>query len=364
MKPTKSEPEFQITNCHSLILDTASRGVYTTFFSWLACYTPTRLLFLLLGLGLIGGTPCALAQSPPLKLATWNIEWLDAELNAGSVRRSQADYDRLARYVSRLDADVVALQEVDGPEAARRIFDPNEYSFFFEPGDNPQRVGFAVRRTVTVTDDPDFIELRVGNSGLRAGAVITVEVDGQPLRLMSVHLKSGCFSDPFSSTDDDCRTLIRQVPQLERWIDDQANGSVPFIIMGDFNRRLNLEGDDLWEEIDDGTPANADLVKSTEGRAPLCWNSRFSEYIDHHVLDRRAAAWLVEGSFEEMVFDAADAGFEDVLSDHCPLSVELSPTPGPAVITLTPEQWNAILARIAILEQELAELRRIIVGLR
>ena len=108
-------------------------------------HTRLLLLFALLltGCGLDG--PEARAQPSALKLTTWNIEWLDEDLNSGPVPRTQADYDRLARYVDRLDADVVALQEVDGPDAAARIFDPNEYDFFFEPGNNAQRVGFAVR---------------------------------------------------------------------------------------------------------------------------------------------------------------------------------------------------------------------------
>jgi hypothetical protein len=50
----------------------------------------------------------------------------------------------MADLVDILDADVIALQEVDGPEAARLIFDPAEYEFHFSSQNNPQRTGFAI----------------------------------------------------------------------------------------------------------------------------------------------------------------------------------------------------------------------------
>ena len=62
-----------------------------------------------------------------LTIATWNIEWLNAGLNRGRVKRDLGDLAALNHFARRLDADVVALQEVDGPEAARWVFPPNEY---------------------------------------------------------------------------------------------------------------------------------------------------------------------------------------------------------------------------------------------
>jgi hypothetical protein len=58
---------------------------------------------------------------------------------------------------------------------------------------------------------------------------------------MSVHLKSGCFEN--ASTSAACETLLAQVPVLEGWIDAAADGSMPFIVLGDFNRRLTQSGD-------------------------------------------------------------------------------------------------------------------------
>lgn len=257
-----------------------------------------------------------------LKIATWNIEHLRASDNTGDVRRTQVDYDRLAGYAQLLDADIIALQEVDGPEAAARVFLPDAYDIYFSNQVNPQRTGFAVRKGLDVLQNPDFTALGLDGS-LRYGTDITVNHNGQSLRLLSIHLKSGCFNNPLGSTDRDCQRLNEQVPLLEVWIDARAEENMPFVVLGDFNRRFDAPGDTFWPEIDDAEPANADLTRVTEGLTSQCWNGRFPEYIDHIVLDRLATTWQVPDSFDQLLFSAADARYEDVLSDHCPISVEL-----------------------------------------
>lgn len=262
------------------------------------------------------------AAQAPLRVATWNLEWLTERESPAGAPRSDADFAALARYADVLDADVVALQEVDGPAAAARVFSPERYAFYFEPGDNLQRTGFAVRRSLTVVDDPDYVALRNGNERLRAGAVITVSVAGRPLRLMSVHLKSGCFARPLADDSDACQSLRPQIPLLEAWIDRAAASDTAFVVLGDFNRRLGTPGDEVWATLDDADPADADLTAVTEGRVSACENGRYPDYIDHLVLDRQAAGWLVPGSFRQLVYDDGETA---QLSDHCPILVRLQP---------------------------------------
>ena len=63
-----------------------------------------------------------------LKIATWNLDWLttraagDRGLPADVVPRSAADLDLLATYARDLNADVVAIEEVDGWAAAVKLF--------------------------------------------------------------------------------------------------------------------------------------------------------------------------------------------------------------------------------------------------
>jgi len=70
-------------------------------------------------------------QPPRLVLASWNIAHLARETGAGEVPRSTEDYARLRDRAASLGADIVALQEVQGAGAARRLFDARAWDFHF-----------------------------------------------------------------------------------------------------------------------------------------------------------------------------------------------------------------------------------------
>jgi endonuclease/exonuclease/phosphatase family metal-dependent hydrolase len=163
--------------------------------------------------------------------------------------------------------------------------------------------------------------LDVSNGGLRFGTRIDLTVGGHTLRLMSVHLKSGCFENGMSVAA--CNQLLDQLPEFEAWIDDAAAEPDPFVVLGDFNRRLNQPGDVIWTEIDDGDPANADLLAVTDQMPISCRNNQFTEFIDHIVLDRRSAAWIDRSSFRQVEYRQADKDDWDLISDHCPVVVEV-----------------------------------------
>jgi len=278
--------------------------------------------------------PAVDAGAPPveLKIATWNLEWLNAKDDTGNVKRKPEDYDRLKGYADKLNADVVAFQEVDGDAAAARVFDAARYAIHLTSESDIQRTGFAYKKTLSVTKNPDYNELDVGS--VRAGADMTVEFGGTKLRLMSVHLKSGCFDDPLTSTKDACKKLVLQLPKLEAWIDARAGEGVAFGVLGDFNRRLFKRPDEpFWLEIDDSTPPEADLASPTDGQTGQCWDQEFPQLIDHLVLSKSGTALVKAGSFTQHVYDAADKPKKGVLSDHCPLSVVLVSSGGGATPT-------------------------------
>lgn len=260
------------------------------------------------------------------KIATWNIAWLNADTHTGKVKRTTNDYQRLAKYAELLDADVISLQEVDGSEAARRIFVPDTYDFYFEDRNTVQRVGIAVRKRADVAfvSKNDVEELDTSGR-LRRGVSLVLELDGIEVRFLAVHLKSGCFEHDLQVPQgSDCLALTSQIEPLENWIDQNAAEGKPLVVFGDFNRRMDIEGDDLWDEIDDGHPTGLDLVRVNAGIRPPCWNHQYDEFIDHIVVDSRAQKLVLPETVEQLVYDQADAQFKDVLSDHCPLSVILS----------------------------------------
>jgi endonuclease/exonuclease/phosphatase family metal-dependent hydrolase len=294
--------------------------------------TPAVLAALALFAGACTGTPSPATgptSGPTIKLAAWNIEHLAERNGSGCRPRTDADYVAMRAYVDDLGADVIAIQEVESQAAAERVFDPALYTVVIEDrvgtdrgGEcrgregltiNAQRTGFAIRKGVPFERQPDFTAVQVGNPDLRSGVDLIVRPrGGEPIRVLSVHLKSGCSS---GATNDACAVLFRQVPVMEQWIDERAAEGVRFAVLGDFNRRLAMAGDAVWADWDDSSPPNADLALASGDQSAQC-NPRYRDFIDFIVLDRRATA-DVRG-FVEKTFEG------EGLSDHCAISASLS----------------------------------------
>jgi endonuclease/exonuclease/phosphatase family metal-dependent hydrolase len=276
-------------------------------------------------------------QAEALKIASWNIAWLGShEYN----QRTAVDYQKLAHYAKQLDADVIALQEVESEFWARKVFG-DSYDYYFSTKDWVQRVGVAIKKSKGLSvNAKEYKALDVGK--VRHGLDITLTKKGKTLHLLAVHLKSGCFTAPLdikslkampsTSIKEDkhkeaCTTLNRQIKPLEQWIDLHAEKGVAYIVLGDFNRRFSQdialnypEDKGLWQALNDEnqealwTPTSA--VNST------CWGGYYKDYIDHIILSPKAKENYITASFEQLVFKAKyTIKSSQNLSDHCPISI-------------------------------------------
>jgi endonuclease/exonuclease/phosphatase family metal-dependent hydrolase len=330
-------------------------------------------------------TACsAQCEVPVLRLSTWNLEHLAASGDAGCRRRSEADYARLRHHAARLQADIVALQEVENAAAVARVFDPAVYAI--EISSQPdrdlgrcrrqpdqertmQRTGFAINRKrladlgLTYRRLPD--NAAIGLESQRWATRVALEPSGErsePIELLSLHLKSGCSYGRLDGTVDrhQCDLLIRQRGILEEWIDARASAGERFILLGDFNRQLDQPNDGFWADIDDGavctwTPdpvlgrrcrsgterpnANASLVLANAGTAfPYPFNPRYPYAVDHIVFDFATAQRIMPESYGALDYE----GDDPAPSDHHPVSMSLrsnsSRTPEPRSLFL---RWFA-----------------------
>ena len=260
------------------------------------------------------------ARATELKLATWNLNWLTERTNdlpPDVHLRDPTDFDRLRQYAIQLDADVVAMEEVDGRDMATRVFPPDRYSIHMTRDFVVQRVGIAVRRGIHYVVNPDLTGLDVDpGRRLRSGADITLQL-ATPLRILAVHLKTGCFDPPLRRTKRRaCAELGEQIPPLQRWIAAREQEGVAFAILGDFNRHMEM-GDQVWNAMQQAGP----LALTTEGHSSPCWGGE--AFIDHIVLGGAARAWLEPDSLRVLVYRETGDDWKDRLSDHCPVSVKL-----------------------------------------
>lgn len=266
--------------------------------------------------------------------------------------------------------DVIAFQEVRSEAAIKDILGSHAADFETCVAQHTafQTVGFAWRRSISskpgmckaepglaIKEDPKAAApLRF----LRPGLALSLTIGKDTVTLMNVHLKSGCAnlidSPSFKGnelTDERaaCRVLNRQVAPLESWVDTVATASPLFVLLGDFNRRLDEEaaqivaakdvrkdhtdpsspnrtGPDgevssrfLWQELSDGTPSALFQVPLAE--SPDC-NGFVG--LDHILISEALRARQIAPlSSKKLKIDQKDAQVIET-SDHCPRVTKLT----------------------------------------
>lgn len=246
--------------------------------------------------------------------------------------RTPGDYASLRRYAAELNPDIMALQEVDGPDAAAQVF-PG-YDYCFSSRAHTQKNGFAIRHGLPHRCEPEYETLSIGNA-VRRGVVVTFFPGTvNEFRLMSVHLKSGCPDGPLTAPGRACDLLSKQVAPLEAWIEGEARAGHRFGLLGDFNRRFSIEKgpardaqghqQNVFKEINDGDPPASKLtLVTTQARyKPCTTDSEYTEFIDQILIGRDLSKDILPKSFARVVFNDQDAKTH-WLSDHCPVGIEL-----------------------------------------
>ena len=143
----------------------------------------------------------------------------------------------------------------------------------------------------------------------------TAKQGGRQLRLLSVHLISGCWDmreDRNQKRRPICDTLRGQIRHLKDWADARQAEGAPFVMLGDFKRRLALKGDWSWQLL---SPPRASLRLLTSGTRSR-WDPRYPAFIDHLVAGGVAEEMLVPRSFCELPRRGPDP-------DHCAVSAAI-----------------------------------------
>ena len=275
--------------------------------------------------------PAQASVAGELRIASWNLEHLKDSDGEGCIGRTGADYAAIAGRLAELDAGIVALQEVENPAAAHRVFPAAQWRVEMSSrpatGNSPRcrkrpsarlghlATGFAIRRGIDYRRNADLKALGMGKGFHRWGTDITVSQGGRQLRLLSAHLISRCWGADEDRTRKRwrvCDTLRGQMSHLKDWADARRAEGTPFVILGDFNRRLALKGDWAWRLL---SPPQAPLRLLTSRARSRC-DRRYPAFIDHLVAGGGAEGMLVPGSFRELPRRGPHP-------DHCAISAAL-----------------------------------------
>ncbi len=269
-----------------------------------------------------------------LRVVTWNVEHLASPIDTGCRPRSGEELAALHSYARNLNADIVALQEVDSIDALALIFPEDEWQLFLSErpdsdsyecrgngqSSTQQKLAFAVRNGLEVVEKVDFEELGLDNPGLRHGMELTVSTPLGEVQLLNVHLKSGCFVDDYGRADsEECEVFARQAPVLDDWIEERERSKKPYMVLGDFNHRLSAPYNKLTRLITDNSDESVSTLINTTAHLIGC-HPWYPAPIDHILMGNMQDGALITSA---MAHDFPDMDPDAMLSDHCAVSLTM-----------------------------------------
>lgn len=262
--------------------------------------------------------PFSSSHEESFVVSTFNIEWLGDGIN-DRIKRSEKDYQNIAKIIQMINADIFGLQEIENKAALHRIIkylDGYQYIIFDNWG--KQNVACLYKSGVEIFNSYLYYPLSLDSRFLRPGLVIEGRKGNFDWIIKIVHLKS---SSRFDTTAEMVQRSIElrsnQVMIIRYWLDSVYNSSneQDIIIIGDFNdspkkRETTLTPLLEYEQITFLT----DELKSCKN--PY-WNM-----IDHIVVTHSAKNRYISGSLWQYNFHQSLTVKEsEKVSDHCPVIV-------------------------------------------
>jgi endonuclease/exonuclease/phosphatase family metal-dependent hydrolase len=278
-----------------------------------------------------------------LNIISWNVEHLAQDNHQGCKPRTENDYQQLKTFARSINANIIALQEVESKQAVHRILPANEWSVEISNRANSkpyecrqskkskkksrwstqQKVAIAIRKDIRYQRQSDFTELGLDVEGLRVGVQIKIQHSQQKFDLLALHLKSGCFVDNYArSRKEACHILAKQAAILDAWVENRAKNNKGFILLGDFNHRISAPYNTLWRDLN--YIGNQPLELYNNMRDKLNCHPYYPAPIDHILISKQLSQSVVANS--QQVYYYPHKGKmkkRDMLSDHCPIGVEL-----------------------------------------
>lgn len=349
------------------------------------------------------------ALAADIKFGNWNIQTLTYPGDPKTVfpddyQRVPQDYTDLQKWRDLVGADVYFLQEVTSPAAIDAVFPSSQgwthcisgqyakdngediHPVCTAPGGTAEKpkvdtrtqyTAVAVRKgsPATILSATDVPSLDVptktadGVRSVRWGLDVAMAVGQKKLRVLVVHMKSGCFDDYLNSHDylenpvgktpssTSCVVLGRQLFPLRAWIEARQSEAAAWMIVGDFNRRLDAGAgifqDEVWSALSGYAPrrdASTGKFIDTDGRndiqlfrepykeASVCWQEmkqRFpasladqDEYnllpIEFFLFGENLKALLNSETLRQITWPTPQVSDMTRLSDHCPKSLQVS----------------------------------------
>lgn len=261
--------------------------------------------------GLPTDAPPAKAEGS-VRVVSWNLRNFPGD---------DQDRDGIAKEVERLDADVLALQEVHDVAALEAMLPNYEFARSQAGGRGEQYLAIGVAKGGSIVRSTEHARLAMGGS-VRPALAATVEIEGKRLEVLTVHLKA---------TPKGYDLRQKQWVELDAVVEQASQDGDPIVVVGDFNttgapqQRPETERHALTQALDPLEPAFP-----KEGCSAYWEGSRRDAWKEPSMLDLGFASGVqvtatVGGTCSEhscepirSTADYPDPAYES-LSDHCPV---------------------------------------------
>lgn len=253
------------------------------------------------------------AQDSKLKLASFNAMFLYDEVEdakkfpKGRTPRKEFDFQRIKEHLSKIDPDIIALQEVENEEAIWKIISSSyACSLTKKQAGYDQRIAICWKDKFQTVNAVHYSVLAL-KPGLRPGVEVILSIGDKNYSFFAVHLKAG-----HSAKDKKLRS--KQLAILNE-IHLKKNN---YFLLGDWNTPLGNDKKS-WKILSEGL----DLKNPGRYAKPRCWQHK--DLIDLILTD----VPLGNANLEQFPFPEDDGDFdgspssENGLSDHCPVVLDI-----------------------------------------
>jgi endonuclease/exonuclease/phosphatase family metal-dependent hydrolase len=253
----------------------------------------------------------------PLRLATFNIEWLGDSIN-DRVDRDQKDYENIADVIKTADLDLVALQEIENEDAMEILmnFLP-KYKYFIGKNGAQQNLAVFYKDNIDIRLIGEYMPLAIEKGRHRPGLVLEGKKGNFDWIMMVVHFKASSRWDNTPEKKANSYDIRRKQAEIaNRWADSilSLGKEQDIFLVGDFNDTPKRKKNNTLGSI----IGNKNMIFLTKNLKSCKYKGLYA--IDHIVCSKSAHKRFQYNS-ENIInlYYMYDDETAQRISDHCPI---------------------------------------------
>ena len=252
-----------------------------------------------------------------ITVGTFNIAWLGDGID-DKTPRTGTDIENISQVISTLDADILALQEIENANAIAAIVDTNKYTIITASYPKEQKTALVINKSIEIVNTYQLDAISLGNQDLRPGIVAYCRYNGFDFFVGSFHFKSTSRYDDtpykksrsFDMRQEQSAILLKEIKKL---IDIQNDKDI--ILLGDFNDNPSKKNSNI-------TALENDEYHFLTSEMMSCKYSIWKS-IDHIIVSQSMKSRAKNSTLTMIDINAMFPDEEaKKVSDHCPVIIK------------------------------------------